>query len=80
MPVFLYLTTTGRVSGHSREIEIWFTERALGSTSSQSNANALTGCATSRPSRRSSSVSATGNLTALRVSSTRTASQSWQGL
>ena len=27
MSVFLYLTTTGRISGHSREIEIWFTER-----------------------------------------------------
>ena len=27
MPVFLYLTTTGRLSGHSHEIEIWFTER-----------------------------------------------------
>ena len=27
MPIFLYLTTTGRASGHSREIEIWFTER-----------------------------------------------------
>src|SRR5215470_17457410 len=27
MPIFLYLTTTGRTSGHSREIEIWFTER-----------------------------------------------------
>ena len=25
--MFLYLTTTGRISGHSREIEIWFTER-----------------------------------------------------
>jgi deazaflavin-dependent oxidoreductase (nitroreductase family) len=25
--VFLYLTTTGRVSGQPREIEIWFTER-----------------------------------------------------
>jgi deazaflavin-dependent oxidoreductase (nitroreductase family) len=25
--VFLYLTTTGRVSGEPREIEIWFTER-----------------------------------------------------
>ncbi len=25
--VFLYLTTTGRISGHPREIEIWFTER-----------------------------------------------------
>lgn len=23
----LYLTTTGRISGHPREIEIWFTER-----------------------------------------------------
>lgn len=25
--MFLYLTTTGRVSGQPREIEIWFTER-----------------------------------------------------
>ena len=25
--MFLYLTTTGRVSGLAREIEIWFTER-----------------------------------------------------
>jgi deazaflavin-dependent oxidoreductase (nitroreductase family) len=25
---FLYLTTTGRVSGEPREIEIWFAERA----------------------------------------------------
>jgi len=25
--MFLYLTTTGRVTGKSREIEIWFTER-----------------------------------------------------
>ncbi len=25
--MFLYLTTTGRVSGEPREIEIWFTER-----------------------------------------------------
>ena|SRR5215813_313209 len=25
--MFLYLTTTGRISGQSREIEIWFTER-----------------------------------------------------
>jgi deazaflavin-dependent oxidoreductase (nitroreductase family) len=25
---FLYLTTTGRVSGQPREIEIWFTEHA----------------------------------------------------
>jgi deazaflavin-dependent oxidoreductase (nitroreductase family) len=25
--VFLYLTTTGRVTGHPRQIEIWFTER-----------------------------------------------------
>ena len=25
--MFLYLTTTGRISGHPREIEIWFTER-----------------------------------------------------
>jgi len=27
-PEFLYLTTTGRVSGLPREIEIWFTEHA----------------------------------------------------
>jgi deazaflavin-dependent oxidoreductase (nitroreductase family) len=26
-PKFLYLTTTGRVSGEPREIEIWFVER-----------------------------------------------------
>jgi deazaflavin-dependent oxidoreductase (nitroreductase family) len=26
-PMFLYLTTTGRISGRPREIEIWFTER-----------------------------------------------------
>ena len=26
--MFLYLTTTGRISGQLREIEIWFTERA----------------------------------------------------
>ena len=25
--MFLYLTTTGRISGQPREIEIWFTER-----------------------------------------------------
>ena len=25
-PMYLYLTTTGRVSGQAREIEIWFTE------------------------------------------------------
>ena len=25
---FLYLTTTGRKTGHPREIEIWFTERS----------------------------------------------------
>ena len=25
--MFLYLTTTGRISGRPREIEIWFTER-----------------------------------------------------
>src|SRR5262245_6398342 len=25
--MFLYLTTIGRISGHPREIEIWFTER-----------------------------------------------------
>jgi deazaflavin-dependent oxidoreductase (nitroreductase family) len=25
--MFLYLTTTGRVTGQPREIEIWFTER-----------------------------------------------------
>jgi deazaflavin-dependent oxidoreductase (nitroreductase family) len=25
---FLYLTTTGRRTGHPRQIEIWFTERA----------------------------------------------------
>jgi deazaflavin-dependent oxidoreductase (nitroreductase family) len=24
--MYLYLTTTGRVTGHAREIEIWFTE------------------------------------------------------
>jgi deazaflavin-dependent oxidoreductase (nitroreductase family) len=24
--MYLYLTTTGRVTGHPREIEIWFTE------------------------------------------------------
>ena len=26
-PKFLYLTTTGRLSGQSREIEIWFTQQ-----------------------------------------------------
>ncbi len=26
--MFLYLITTGRISGQPREIEIWFTERA----------------------------------------------------
>ena len=26
-PVYLYLTTTGRVTGQPREIEIWFTEQ-----------------------------------------------------
>jgi len=25
-PMYLYLTTTGRVTGRAREIEIWFTE------------------------------------------------------
>ena len=25
-PMYLYLTTTGRVTGQSREVEIWFTE------------------------------------------------------
>jgi hypothetical protein len=25
--MYLYLTTTGRVTGQPREIEIWFTER-----------------------------------------------------
>jgi hypothetical protein len=25
--MYLYLTTTGRVTGQAREIEIWFTER-----------------------------------------------------
>jgi len=24
--IYLYLTTTGRVTGQSREVEIWFTE------------------------------------------------------
>jgi deazaflavin-dependent oxidoreductase (nitroreductase family) len=25
-PMYLYLTTTGRVTGQSREVEIWFTD------------------------------------------------------
>jgi hypothetical protein len=72
-PMFLYLTTTGRNSGQ-REIEIWFTERGgrfYVIAEHRERANWVRNI----PAQPQVSVSAYGNWTPLRVSSTTTASR-----
>ena len=74
-PTYLYLTTTGRVTGQSREIEIWFTEHGghFYLVAERESANWVRNIQ-SQPQVRSGS--ATPNSTPSRASCTMTASLS----